>query len=175
MTDNPNIPNDPPPPPSQPPGSGAGRGAGGFDSDAARTAFQGAHKYDLGIIAAGVLAFIFSLFPYYTASSGGFSASENAWHGFFGWFGALVALVGALLLALPLLGVRFALPVATRLAVLGAFAVATICAILALLIWPGKPSGVSGVNFGHGFGYWASLIVIVVGLVLAFLRKDATD
>src|SRR3954447_11560811 len=42
-------------------------------------------RNDLGVLAAGALAFIFSFFPYYGASAkaGGFSysVSVNAWHG----------------------------------------------------------------------------------------------
>jgi hypothetical protein len=182
MTDNPNYSDEsqpPPPPPSQPPpGAGGpvgGAPRGGFDADAATAAFKGADRMDLGIIGAGVLAFIFSFFPYYTASVHGIGGgSGSAWHGFFGWFAALVALAAAILLALPLLGVKLSLPVPTRLAVLVGFAVATVCVLLALLVWPGKVSGV-GIDYGHGFGYWASVIVIVAGLVLCVLRRDANE
>src|SRR4051812_21258518 len=50
---------------------------------------------DWGIIAAGLIAFIFSLFQFYkytlsVAGVGRASESVSAWHGFFGWFGALV-------------------------------------------------------------------------------------
>jgi hypothetical protein len=31
------------------------------------------------------------------------------------------------------------------------------------------------VNYGHGFGYWATFIVILAGLGMSFVRKDATD
>jgi hypothetical protein len=186
MTDNPNIPNEPPPPPPGQPSSGVpptgqqppgqqppGQqpvtdwSTGSFDADATKAAFQGANRSDLVIIAAGVLAFILSLFPYYTASIGGFGGSETAWHGFWGWFAALVALAGAAVLALPLFGVRASLP--TRLVVLACFGVATLCVLIAGLTWPGG-GGVPGSVTGHGFGYWASLIVIVVGLVFSAFR-----
>jgi hypothetical protein len=151
----------------QPTGQGTGRPGGSFDANATKAAFQGANRSDLVIIAAGVLAFIFSLFPYYTASIGGFGGSETAWHGFWGWFAALIALVGAVVLALPLFGMRVSLP--TRLLVLICFGVATLCVLIAGLTWPGG-DGVPGSVTGHGFGYWASLVVIVVGLVFAVFR-----
>jgi hypothetical protein len=186
MTDNPNTPNEPPPPPSGQPSSGVpptgqpptgqpptGQrqtgdwSSGSFDADATKAAFAGANRSDLVIIAAGVLAFILSLFPYYTASIGGFGGSETAWHGFWGWFAALIALAGAVVLALPLFGVRVSLP--TRLVVLACFGVAALCVFIAGLTWPGG-SGVPGSVTGHGFGYWASLVVILVGLVFAAFR-----
>jgi hypothetical protein len=180
----------PPPPPADPaagyestPGPGGGaRATSGMSADQFRSTVQEANPYDLGIIAAGVVAFLLSFFPYYTVSvgSGGFSASgsASAWHGFFGWFGVLVALAAAVLLALRLFGVHVLDASMTRLAVLVGFAVSLLCIILALFIIPGKSdcgSFCSGVDWGHGFGYWASAIVVIVGLVLAFLRKDATD
>ena len=174
------TPQTPPPSEPPPPGSGgpSGRPAGGYSSDQMRTAVQGANRYDLGIIAAGVLAFIFSLFSYYSVSisAGGFggaSGSESAWHGFFGWFAALVALAASAALAARLFA-RVTLPFPLRMAVLAAYGVATVCVILALLIIPGKVSA-PGVDYGHGIGYWLSLIVILAGTALAFLRKDAPD
>src|SRR3954463_9531566 len=85
----------PPPPPGQwgpPPGGGYPAPQGGFDP-------KTVNSLDWGIIGAGVLAFIFSLFDYYTieVSFGGFSSSgsASAWHGFFGWVAALLAVGGA--------------------------------------------------------------------------------
>ncbi len=178
------------PPPSEPPPAGSGgatgasgptgptgRSAGGYNANEMRSAVQGTNPYDLGIIAAGILAFIFSLFSYYkvTYSAGGFGASgsESAWHGFFGWFAALLALAASAALAARLFA-RVTLPFPLRLAVLVAYAVAAVCVILALFIIPGKVSA-PGIDWGHGIGYWISLIVILAGTVLAFLRKDATD
>jgi hypothetical protein len=172
MTDNPNPPE--PPPPGHRPRGGA---SGGFDPDATKAAFRRADRGDLVIIGAGVLAFILSLFPYYTASVGALGGSETAWHGFWGWFAALVALAGSVVLALPLLGVTVSLP--TRLVVLICYGVATLCVLVAGLTWPGKGNACGGNSLcqkvfdsatGHGFGYWASLIVIVVGLVFAVFR-----
>jgi hypothetical protein len=133
---------------------------------------------DWGILAAGLLAFIFSLFGYYSYSVKGLSAASatwSAWHGFFGWFAALAALVGAALVAIELFAPQIKLPVPARLAAAGAFALATLCVILALLVVP-APGGLgsSAINKGHGFSYWLSLIVIIAGLVLSILRLKAT-
>ena len=128
--------------------------------------------YDWGILAAGFLAFIFSLFSYYTASFAGISASESAWHGFFGWFAALVALLSAGLLAVQIFVPATRLPVPVRLTVLIGFAVAALCVILAGLIdAENLPSQVSS---GRGAGYYLSLIVILAGGVLSFLRLRET-
>src|SRR3954466_8617359 len=157
----------PPPPPGQwgpPPGGGYPAPQGGFDP-------KTVNSLDWGIIGAGVLAFIFSLFDYYTieVSFGGFSSSgsASAWHGFFGWFAALLALAGAALVAMELFAPQVKLPIPTRLAGLGCFAVATLCVILALFIVPGY-LGIDvpgGVDKGHDFGYWISLILIIAGTV----------
>lgn len=167
----------PPPPPGgygPPPGGGPGGPGrpGGFDAKAF-------NPLDWGIVGAGVLAFIFSLFDYYTASVnvagyGSSSDSESAWHGFFGWFAALLAIVGAALVAVSLFAPHIKLPVPARLAGLGAFALATISVIIALFVFPEDVPDVKGVDTGRGFGYWASLIVIIAGLVLSLMRFQAT-
>jgi hypothetical protein len=177
------------PPPVEPPPSGSGgtsgRAAGGYNADQMKSAVQGANPYDLGIIAAGVLAFIFSLFAYYTISVnvsglGAGSDSASAWHGFFGWFAALLAVAASAVLAATLFA-KVKLPFPVRLSVLIAYGVALLCVILALFIIPGKVdcNGISqcedAYDYGHGVGYWISLIVILVGTVLAFLRKDAEE
>jgi hypothetical protein len=156
---------------------------------------------DWVILAAGVLAFIFSFPSYYigkftekvsgtncpvTRNIAESHGSASAWHGFFGWFAAVVALAAAALLALELFGVKVALHVPTRLVVLGGFALATLCVLLAFVIHPGIASGgfqegtiggctiKASAHVGHGFGYFASLIVILAGTAVAFLRVKET-
>ncbi|MBE7189612.1 hypothetical protein [Jatrophihabitans endophyticus] len=164
-------------PPPPPPGTSPAGPGGSFDPKAF-------NPLDWGILAAGVLAFIFSLFDYYTvsASAGGISVSDSAsaWHGFFGWFAALLALVGAALVAAALFAPQIDLPAPARLVGLAAFAVATLFVIIALFVFPGggdisqaKAYGVH-VDEGHGFGYWASLIVIIAGTVMSLMRLQAT-
>jgi hypothetical protein len=134
---------------------------------------------DWAILGIGFLAFIFSFFAYYTASAsfGGISvsASENAWHGFFGWFAALVALASAALIAVELFMPNMKIPFAVRLGSLIGFAVATLSVLLALAVIPDSDgAAAAGVDTGHGFGYWISLVLIIAGLVLSVLRLKAT-
>jgi hypothetical protein len=166
-----------PPPSEPPPPSGSGRPASSMNADQMKAAVQGANQYDLGIIAAGVLVFLLSLFPgYYTFDVGAVDGSYNAWHGFFGWFAAVLALAGAGLLAARLFA-NVSLPFPTRLTVLGLFGAALLFVIIAGLTWAGQDTG--GVDIGkytgHGFTYWLSLILIIAGGALAFMRKDAND
>ncbi len=155
-----------PPAAGSPAGPAPSARTGSFDP-------KSVNPQDWGILAAGALAFIFSFVSYYTASVGSISASINAWHGFFGWFAMLCAVAGAGILALSLFAPQVQLPFPSRLATAALFAVATLCVLLALFVIPGKVSG-AGVDYGHGAGYWISLIVIVVGLVLSVLRLKAT-
>jgi hypothetical protein len=168
----------PPPPPPPPPGQWGPPTGGGYPAPQNRFDPKTVNPLDWGILGAGVLAFIFSLFDYYTVSIslGGISesASASAWHGFFGWFAALLAVVGAVLVAIDLFAPQVKLPIATRLAGLAAFALATLCVILALFIFPGADVSGPGIDEGHGFGYWASLIVIIAGLVLSLMRLQQT-
>jgi hypothetical protein len=127
-----------------------------------------------------VLAFIFSFVSYYsyTVSFKGFGSATghwSAWHGFFGWFAMLLALVGSALVAMALFVPHVKLPIANRLGALAAYALAALCVILALFIVP-SPGGYSGpgLNKGHGVGYWLSLIDILAGLVLCLMRAQQT-
>lgn len=130
---------------------------------------------DWGILAAGALAFVFSFVSYYTYSVKGFGSLGtghwNAWHGFFGWFAMLCAVIGSVAVGLAIFAPQVKLPVPNRLVGLGAYALATLCVILALFLVP-TPGGIGGseLNKGHGFGYWISLIVILAGLVLSLMR-----
>jgi hypothetical protein len=170
--DAPAAPAPPPAAPAAPPAASYPTG-GGFDADKAKAAFQGAHKFDLGIIAAGLIAWLAGFMPFYTASVGtaGFKISANgsAYHGFFGWFGVWCCLAAAVVAVLVLLGVS--LPVPARPTVLGAFGLGTLCLIIALFVFPGGGcGGVPGCDTGHGFGYWLALLCGLVGTGLAFMR-----
>ncbi len=173
--------------PAHPGGPGQyGPAAKGFDP-------KSVSVLDWAALAAGLLAFIFSFISYYTAgldTSGscpaglqdvfqrevGSDSSATAWHGFFGWFGVILALVGAGLVALAVFAPQVKLPFPTRLAAAGAFALGVISTLLALVVdpidTPGKQT-IAGCTIeaviGHGFGYWATLIVIAAGAVVTFL------
>jgi hypothetical protein len=164
-------------PPPQPTGAsqwGAPASSGSQNNPLAGINASSVNPLDWGILAAGLLAFIFSFFSYYTVSVKSvitISAHHSAWLGFFGWFAALVALASAALLAAVIFSPSsIRLPFPVRLVVLAGFALATICVLLAWFITPDAASGFSGVSYGRGIGFYLSLIVIVVGTVLAFLR-----
>ena len=168
-----------PPPPAGAPGGGYGAPAGGYPSPSGASFDPKAvNPLDWGILAVGLLTLIFSFFSYYTVtfSLPGFNygGNENAWNGFFGWFAVFLALLGAVAVAVELFAPQVKAPVPTRLVALGLFALALICVLLALVIFPESvPSGV-GISTGRGFGYWADLALVVVGAVLCFLRLRAT-
>lgn len=151
-------------------------------SQQAKQALQGAHKFDLALVAAGVVALLGSLLPYYTVSVDmmgiSTSTSVNAWNGFFGWFGVLAAVIGSGLVLAHLLGTDT--KVSARTGALVAYAVAVVSTILALFIYPGggcddlETLGVNvceGIDFGRGFGYWLTLLAVLGGLALAWLRR----
>jgi hypothetical protein len=121
---------------------------------------------------AGVLAIIFSFFSYYTASARTvvFTITESfsAWHGFFGWFAAVVALLAAAVLSVVVLG-HVSVPFHRQATMVG-FALATVSVLVALWVLPGNVPHGTGVSNGRGVGYWLSLIVIAIGLVLAIIR-----
>lgn len=139
---------------------------------------------DAGILGAGVLALILSTFAYYVAKLSGngvsISQSFSAWHGLFGWLSAVLAFIGAAVLAAEIFAPgKVKLPQPARQIVLTLFAVATLCALLAFFIHPGTGVGSgSGTGFsakvGHGFSYWASLVVLIAGTALSYLRLKAT-
>jgi hypothetical protein len=161
-----------------PAGSPYGTPSAGFDPKVV-------NPLDWGILGAGVLAFIFSFISFYSYSPkksacGGLSACDvtkhwSAWHGFFGWFAVLLAIVGAAVVAVSLFAPQVKMPVPSRLLGLGCFAVATLSMILALFVVPNY-QGLGGsdydkfINEGHGFGYWVTFIVIIAGLVLSLMR-----
>ena len=157
-------------------------GAGGGGVSKPGFDFAKVNPYDWGILAAGVLAFIFSFIDFYTYSgkgaASGNSDSESAWNGFFGWFAVLLAVIAAIVVALELFAPQVKMPVSGRLVALAALALSLISLILALFVVPDLNGGGPGydqfVDEGHGFGYWATLIVVIVGLVLAFLRFQQT-
>lgn len=159
--------------------SAPGSAPGSTSANEAVATLKGADRLDLATIGAGVLVFLGSLMPYYTVSYSGVGGSFNAWHGFFGWFGALCALAGAALLVAKILGV--ALPVPVRTSVLGLFGVAALCTLLALFVIPGADCDDTGllgavcdlIDQGHGFGYWLALLASIAGVALAAMRRSA--
>jgi hypothetical protein len=188
----PPTPDSPPPPASTgptyeapPQAAPAPLGASSMSADDLKRAMQEANTLDIGIIIIGVVTFLLSFFSsYYSASVSlaDISVSDNwsAWHGFFGWFAALLVLAAAGLVAAHMMGIKLLEPSMMRLVVLGGFAVALLCTILALFVIPGADcqgfqACEDALDKGHGWSYWISGLFIIAGTVLAFLRKDATD
>lgn len=163
----------PPPPPPPPPGQWGPPPGGGQQFDP-----KTVNPLDWSILGIGLLTFIFSFVSYYTVtvSYAGFSASgsENAWHGFFGWFAMLLALAGSAVVAMELFAPQVKMPWPNRVVGLAAYALATLCVILALFVFPGGNYSGPGVDEGHGFGYWASLVLIIAGLVVSLMRVQQT-
>jgi hypothetical protein len=131
---------------------------------------------DCGIVSAGVVAFVLSYFGYYTASVGGVTRTTGAWHGFFGWFAAAVALLGALVVL-----AAFVLParrVPPYRVVLALFAIATVSVLAALFTSGFDTSHAHGLGVaadtGHGYGYWISLAAIIGGALLSLGRVRQT-
>src|ERR1700742_1895570 len=130
----------PPPPPGgnppsspPPPGQWGPLPGGGYPApQQQRFDPKTVNSLDWGILAAGLLAFIVSFTSYYSYSvstkiagiSESGSVHWSAWHGFFGCFGMLVALVGSGLVAMELFVPQFKLPFAARLIGLGCYALA---------------------------------------------------
>lgn len=168
MTFQPPPPGDNPPPP--PPPGQWGPPPGG------RPAFDPANvnPLDWTILGLGVLTFIFSFFDYYTASADPFTASESAWHGFFGWFAMLLALAGSAVVAMELFTPQTKMPWPNRLVGLALYALAVVCMIVAGFVTPGVSGNVPGVSFGRGVGFYGSLIFILAGTVLSFIRAQQT-
>lgn len=164
------------PPPQQwgapAPGAG-GYGPGpGFDP-------KTVNPLDWALIGIGVLTLIFSFTSFYTYkfSFAGFASATakfNAWHGFFGWFGVLCALAASALIAMSFFAPQVKLPIANRIGALLLFAIATLCLILALFVFPGSDVSGAGLDKGHGFGYWIDLILVIAGTVLSLMRAQQT-
>jgi hypothetical protein len=174
-----------PPPPPSPPQEWAAPPSPAAQSSAFNPA--AVSPYDWGILAAGFLALVFSWFSYYTVKVSFLglsrSDSEGAWHGFFGWFAALLALAAAALLAIHLFAPSARLPFPLRLTIFGGFALALVFLIIAAFVTPGAASaselsaaagGRVSVDYGRGVGFYLSLIVILAGGVLSFLRLRET-
>ena len=143
-----------------------------YPSPGSGTDFKAVNPFDWCIMGAGVLAIIFSFFSYYTASTHievfTLTKGYSAWHGFFGWFAAVVALLAAAVLSVVVLG-HVSVPFHRQATMVG-FALATVSVLVALWVLPGNVPHGTGVSNGRGVGYWLSLIVIAIGLVLAFIR-----
>lgn len=131
--------------------------------------------------AAGILLFIFSFLPWFSASVsmgafGSVSGHADAWSdpsGFIDWFPVLLLLVYGIVLALPAFGVVINAPILTSGAnrafiglVLSAFAVLLFA--IQGLTYPSLPAEVSG-SAGPSWGYFVSLVIVLAAGVQSYL------
>lgn len=170
----------PPPPP------------GGFEPQPLENALRTADRQDLALVCAGILALIFSVVPWwYSASFRGSSDHTNAWHGFFPWFGALLAVAGGVFVALIVLNALPQLPVNAYLVTTGFFGLAAVLLLVSLFTSPyvsqlqdlchgvGRSCSRSdletlGFDFGTGVLLWLTFLLVLAATVIAAFRFAKT-
>lgn len=163
----------PPPPPGgqppPPPGYGPPPGGNPYGSPGRGFDPKSVNPLDWGILAAAVLAFIFNFVHYYTYK-GVYSQSG----GLLGFLAALLGLVGAAMVFLPLFSPSLKMPAPPRLIGVAAFALATLITILKLLIRPSKGGCYAGfcnkITLEIGYGLIICLILFAAGTVLSLMR-----
>ena len=132
-------------------------------------------------LAAGPVAFLASLMPFYTVSVSmiglSSSGSVSAWHGFFGWAAAVLALAGSAALAVELFAPQVKLPLPAVLASVGGFGLGLLFTLIAWFVTPGADSSVvlpgeveNMIDFGRGFGFYLLLVAVAAGLATAVFR-----
>lgn len=115
----------------------------------------------------GLLAFIDSFLPWWSASVGPFSTSESGWSvGFAGWFPVLLLLAIGVLVALPAFG--------QSVTIRGGYAAfgsgAALATLLILIRWLTYPTDTGGFgSAGADFGTYIGLILAVVATVFSYL------
>ncbi|HZP15830.1 MAG TPA: DUF5336 domain-containing protein [Nocardioides sp.] len=171
----PMVPPPPPPPPSTP-------GGGGFDANAAVDQFKGADPLDLAVVGAGVLAFLLSFFPFFTAKSnggfgfGGLTFHNSAWHPFLAWAAILLILASGLVTAAKIVKVQVPYE---EIIVVATAALGLLFLIILLIAHPGiTVGGVHGSasdikhagSVGYGWAYWIVLILALVSAGISGLK-----
>ena len=139
--------------------------------------FRQLGRNDQGILAAGVLAFIASFFPYYGASvsAGGFhgSASTSAWHSYATL--ALLLVIAATVVAAVQVFARESLPqanVSWNFIVLALSALGTL--LLVIRSFTLDHGRVGGFSYGLKWGAYVLMILCLVQTAFAFLRMRAS-
>jgi len=135
--------------------------------------------FDLGVLGAGLLAFIFSFLPWYGVKIGSSSASANAWNmGFGAWFPVLLCMaIAGVVAAQVFAGVRLPAlgPVQPALALVGAGGLAVLVILLRWVTYK-RPDGGDTAFFGGSIeagakaGTYLGLLAAIAITVLAFLR-----
>jgi len=146
------------------------------------------------VLGGGFLAFIMSFLPFYSYKVSVLGINESgsltAWHGFFGWFGALLLLGAAALVALNIfMGLKNPiLPLVTLLAA----GVGLLCVVLAIIVYAARAKSQLGglgnlgdlgdlsgsVKFGGGIGFWLCLICALTataGALMLYLNDKKAN
>jgi hypothetical protein len=170
---------------------------------------------DWAVLGAAALGLIFSFFAYYSyhptlAESRGECAhpetiprpvrgllniacntgTAGAWHGFFGWFGVLLALLAAGLVAFAAFLPRADPRGRSRVVAFGAAGLGLLSTLIALAVipdWPALTDRVASIGGsysrslydssivdGHGFSYWVVLVLLCLLTLVTFLRMRQT-
>jgi hypothetical protein len=134
------------------------------------------NRNDQLIIGGGGLGFIFSFLPWYKASAGPYSATWNAWQGFFGTVGVLFLLIAAVLVALRVFA-NFqlpSLPVGPNVLILGLAGVGTLFTLLEWLIFDPTHGAGRGISQGLGWAGYIFEILVIAETVGAYLNFKAS-
>jgi hypothetical protein len=135
------------------------------------------------IVGGGVLAFILSFLPWYTASSkftgsdlgipgvtipgSSYSSSVGAWDAGIGaWFPVLLLVALAVLVVLVALEVVSLAPTAVAFVTLAGGALAAVIILLRWLTFPSSSTSGLGYSFSYGAG-WALYVGLVVAIAVA--------
>lgn len=132
------------------------------------------NRNDQGIIACGVLAFIFSLLPYYGVTFGGrIVASANAWHSY-AFLGMLLILAAAALVAARVFSNATlpTLPLGMNLIVAGLAGLGTLLVIVRAIDAPHV--SVAGASLGIRYGGYLLFIAGIAETVFAVLNFRAS-
>jgi len=131
---------------------------------------------DLVLAVAGVVALIASFLPYYAATHGYITEKASAWHGFFGWFAALVMVFAGVVALLPRFRPAMRGSETTRMGVLGLGVVAVLCVILSMVIDPvgGGDTWTVVPAFGSYVALICALVILAGGFVLWRAARPVT-
>src|SRR3954451_15019598 len=139
--------------------------------------FRTMPRNDQGVLAAGVLAFVASFFPYYGASLNAAgvhaSSSTSAWHSYATL--ALILVLAATVVAAVQLFSPSSLPdapVSWNFVVLALSALGTLLLVIRSFTLDHGDLGL-GVSYGLRWGAYVLMILCVVQTVFAFLRMRA--
>ncbi|MEO9110973.1 MAG: hypothetical protein ABI368_12210 [Jatrophihabitantaceae bacterium] len=142
-----------------------------------------AGPFDVGVLIAAGFAVVFSLARYYSYDATGARKVRcgaicplynSAWHGYFGWFGVLLIVIGALAVATAAWAPTVRLPLPARTIALGCVGLGLVSTVAAFFLIPAGdylgfpvPSDAPGVVAGHGLCYW--LVLASAGAALAMV------